>query len=190
MNIHALRLMHENAWNKSYPQFIGVIQRFKLRVGAEVGVAFGGHAEAILQNTSVVRLVGVDPYQNLPDYEDMLNLPQEQFENMFWYTIGRLSRFGDRYAHVRAPSHEAVKSIDGLADFVYVDADHGYQAVKQDLALWTPKIRPGGIIGGHDFSPEFPGVRQAVGEMAEQLQIHVNVEPASVWWAQLPEQKS
>jgi hypothetical protein len=186
MNIHALRLMHENAWRQSYPYFINLINRFSLRVGAEVGVAFGGHAEAILDNTSVARLVGVDPYQHLPNYDDMLNLSQEQFENMFWYTIGRLSRFGERYMHVRAPSHEAVRNIDGLADFVYIDANHNYDAVKQDLALWMPKIRAGGIIGGHDFSPEFPGVRQAVQELADQLKIQVTVEPASVWWAQLP----
>jgi len=186
MNIHQLRYLHEKSWQLSYPYFISVIQRLGLRVGAEVGVAFGGHAEAILDNTSVARLVGIDPYQHQPNYDDMLNLPQEHFEHMFWYTIGRLSRFGERYVHVRSPSEEAVRSIDGLADFVYIDANHSYDAVKRDLELWVPKIRPGGVIGGHDFSPEFPGVRQAVQELAQQRNLQITVEPASVWWAQLP----
>jgi hypothetical protein len=186
MNIHALRMMHEKTWRESYPHFITVINRFDLKVGAEVGVAFGGHAEAILEQTRVARLVGVDPYLHSPDYDDMLNLPQPDFDCMFWYTIGRLSRFGDRYMHVRSPSIEAVNCISGTADFVYIDANHSYEAVKQDILLWLPKIRPGGIVGGHDFAPEFPGVRQAVQELCSQNDLEIHLEPASVWWVQLP----
>ena len=186
MNVHELRMLHERSWQHSYPQFIKVIDRFNLKVGVEVGVAFGGHAEAILDNTQVQRLVGIDPYQHQQNYDDMLNLPQEQFEHLFWYAMGRLSRFGERYTHVRLSSQEAAGNLEGFADFVYLDANHSYEAVKQDLASWLPRIRPGGIIAGHDFSLEFPGVRQAVEELAHQLKLHVTVEQASVWWGQLP----
>jgi hypothetical protein len=186
MNIHELRYLHEQNWRQSYPHFIKVIQHFDLRVGVEVGVAFGGHAEAILEQTKVTQLVGVDPYQHMPsNYDDMMNLPQEDFDNLFWYTVGRLSRFGKRYTHVRYSSEDAVRQVDGVADFVYLDANHGYEAVKQDLELWTPKVGAGGVIGGHDFAPEFPGVRQAVEEFATAHHLQVTLEPLGVWWAQL-----
>jgi hypothetical protein len=49
------------------------------------------------------------------------------------------------------------------ADLVYIDADHVYEAVAADIRLWTPKVRPGGILAGHDFGV-FPGVGKAVHE--------------------------
>lgn len=54
---------------------------------------------------------------------------------------------------------------DSWADFVFIDAGHSYEAVRQDIALWAPKVRPGGWFGGHDYHPKFPGVIRAVGEL-------------------------
>jgi predicted O-methyltransferase YrrM len=49
-------------------------------------------------------------------------------------------------------------------DFLFVDGDHRYKSVKEDLKLWFPKIKPGGIISGHDYNEPSCGVRQAVDE--------------------------
>ena len=55
---------------------------------------------------------------------------------------------------------------DGSVDFVYVDADHTWEAVQTDIEEWLPKIRPGGILAGHDYleAEKWPGVREAVEE--------------------------
>jgi hypothetical protein len=54
---------------------------------------------------------------------------------------------------------------DGGVDFVFIDADHSYEAVKADLAAWLPKVRTGGLIAGHDHSDlYYPGVVRAVRE--------------------------
>jgi Methyltransferase domain len=58
----------------------------------------------------------------------------------------------------------AKKYQDKSLDFVFIDADHGYDSVHRDIAAWLPKIRRGGIIAGHDFCPDFPGVIRAVTE--------------------------
>ncbi len=50
----------------------------------------------------------------------------------------------------------------GQLDMVYIDGDHAYKAVKQDILLWKGKIKKGGIIAGHDYN--LKGVRQAVTE--------------------------
>ena len=39
---------------------------------------------------------------------------------------------------------------DSSLDFVFIDADHSYEAVKQDIQTWWPKIKSNGMIGGHD----------------------------------------
>lgn len=40
---------------------------------------------------------------------------------------------------------------DGKIDFCFIDADHSPNAVQKDISAWWPKIRNGGIIGGHDY---------------------------------------
>lgn len=53
---------------------------------------------------------------------------------------------------------------DGALEFVYIDACHDYAAVRADIDMWAPKVKAGGWIGGHDYSPAFPGVMRAVSE--------------------------
>jgi len=36
-------------------------------------------------------------------------------------------------------------------DLVYIDGDHSYAAVKNDVIAWMPKVKVGGVIAGHDF---------------------------------------
>jgi hypothetical protein len=52
-------------------------------------------------------------------------------------------------------------------DFVYIDADHSYKAVRSDIEAWFPKVKPNAFIGGHDFSYMQPGVPKAVLEFFE-----------------------
>jgi len=47
-------------------------------------------------------------------------------------------------------------------DFLLIDGAHDYQSVRDDLAAWLPAVKPGGVIGGDDWTK--PGVRQAVTE--------------------------
>ena len=184
VNIHEQRSIHESAWRESYPHFVRVIKEQGLDAGVEIGVSFGGHAEAILDGTDVSELVGVDPYEHRAGYDDPLNFPQADFDNLFWYAMGRLSRYGSRYVHLRGTSAQAAAILNAQLDFAYLDGDHGYEAVKQDLSLWYPKLRVGGVIGGHDFGhADFPGVRRAVDEFVAANGLELKLEPASVWWA-------
>jgi len=64
---------------------------------------------------------------------------------------------------------------DGSVDFCFVDADHSYAAVARDIAAWWPKVRPGGVIGGHDW--HMRGVRRAVHERFGSLGLRINHAP-------------
>jgi hypothetical protein len=64
------------------------------------------------------------------------------------------------------PSLEAAKRYRNRSlDFVYIDGDHAYEAVKADILAWSRKIREGGVLAGHDYSSDWPGVVQAVSEV-------------------------
>lgn len=52
----------------------------------------------------------------------------------------------------------------GSVDFVFIDAAHDYTNVKADLLAWWPKIRPGGVLAGHDYSEPWPEVVRAVND--------------------------
>ena len=56
----------------------------------------------------------------------------------------------------------AEKFEDESVDFCYVDAGHSYEAVTNDLTAWWPKMRPGAMFAGDDYTKGYPGVQQAV----------------------------
>lgn len=64
----------------------------------------------------------------------------------------------------------------GAFDFVFLDGEHGYEGVRDDIAAYLPLVRPGGIISGHDFPK--PGVHRAVLERFGQV-----ATEGSIWWA-------
>ncbi len=176
---------HEGGWKAGYGILPSLIRKFDLRIGAEIGVAFGGHSEAILANSEISRLYGVDSYLHRPGYDDPMNLPQPQFDELFKNTGARLSKYGDRFIQVRKDSVEAAKLVPEVLDFVFLDADHSYNGVWQDILAWYSNIRSDGLISGHDYGhPAFPGVKQAVDQYFRRIGSTVNISDGGVWWVQ------
>jgi len=65
---------------------------------------------------------------------------------------------------IKSTSHNAAKTFqDYSVDLVYIDAKHTYEAVKDDILSWVPKIKHNGIISGHDYN--WSGVKKAVDEI-------------------------
>jgi len=79
-----------------------------------------------------------------------------------------MQRVKDYYRAYRMTSLEASRlHEDGTVDFVFIDADHGYEAVKTDIVSWLPKLREGAIMAGHDYG--HPPVTRAVSEQFGEL---------------------
>lgn len=54
---------------------------------------------------------------------------------------------------------------DGVFDFIYLDGNHNYEFIRQDIDIWWPKVKSGGYFGGHDYSNlACGGVKKAVDE--------------------------
>jgi predicted O-methyltransferase YrrM len=66
-------------------------------------------------------------------------------------------------------------------DFLFIDGDHSYAAVAQDISLWLPLMNPGGVISGHDYHI-YPGVDQAVDERFGSAVVN---PVGSIWSVQL-----
>ncbi len=77
---------------------------------------------------------------------------------------------------LRASSHQAVQTFrDHWFDVIFIDAAHDYESVNQDIQLWLPKVKPGGLLCGHDYSRDWPGVIRAVNVLLPQRQIKESI---------------
>ncbi len=84
---------------------------------------------------------------------------------------------------VRATSAEAAAAFVGPVDFLFVDADHAYEAVRADIEAWFPRLSPGATVAFHDVL-YFPGVRRAVDELVAPRATASGGRP-NLWWARL-----
>jgi len=117
-------------------------------VGAEIGVQYGINARDILEKYDIKTLYLIDPYIDLTD-----ELAKEY-----------LNKFKDKIVWIKKLSWNAVNDIPNNLDFVYIDGDHNYEAVKKDLEMYYPKVKKGGLFSGHDYANRAPGVVKAVNE--------------------------
>lgn len=151
--------------------------------GAEIGVLRGQFSEILLDEWRGRCLHSVDPWKAFPagEYRDNKNVSQAQHDALYSETERRLQRFGSRSRIVRDTSRAAAARFeDGQLDFVYIDAQHHYEAVREDIALWYPKLRPRGLLAGHDYLHGWLngcqyGVRPAVDEFARERGLDVIV---------------
>lgn len=128
-----LRLARENGWKHG------------IELGLGSGMLFG---RMLAQG---VRMIGVDLGLR-PDRKAQIERLQADPELM-----------GMIDALYWMPTRAAARLVpDGWADFVFIDAAHSYEAVRQDIADWLPKVAPGGWFGGHDYHEAHPGVIRAV----------------------------
>ncbi len=127
-----------------------VIGLMGLRKGAEIGVQQGYHSVQMLESIPDCELLCVD------DWKIWWSKREEQ---------GARERLALHNATiVKALSIDASRDVpDGSLDFVYIDASHTFDNVMLDLIIWSPKVRKGGIVSGHDYDkPHRKGVIPAV----------------------------
>lgn len=148
----------------------------KNAIAVEVGVQGGGFADSMLKRSNPQRLYLIDcwQYQDPAVYDDGdSNLSDLEQEKLYQETKKRFAH-DSRVIILREFSKDAVsKFSDESLDWVYIDANHGYDAIKEDLELWWPKVKKGGILSGHDYADRQNfGVVQAVNEFLVQHQLY------------------
>lgn len=115
--------------------------------GAEIGVEAGLYSEVICKANPTVELFCVDAWAKLK-YRYWVSQPK--IDAYHQQAIERLAPFNCKF--IQAWSMDAVKQFeDGELDFVYIDADHTYDATMNDITEWSKKVRSGGIVSGHDY---------------------------------------
>lgn len=120
------------------------------KTGVEIGVFKGQWSQHLLQNWPGT-LYMIDPWRPLGDeYEDSSN--HQNHLDAYERTMQSIHGFEDRAFMLRGLSEQlhSVFANESL-DFVYIDGNHAYDYVKNDIELWWPKLKKGGLLAGHDY---------------------------------------
>lgn len=138
------------------------------RLAVEIGCYAGQTMQLMHESAKFERIIAIDPYIDGYDPEDIHAsvYPMRDVRMRFYSRIIR----HDNVLHLNLTSSEAFALFDDSSiDFLYIDGDHRYDAVKADIANFLPKMRSLSIIAGHDYWPCPPdhlqGVKKAVDEL-------------------------
>lgn len=119
-------------------------------IAIEVGTHRGEFAVQLLRGWPTGIFYCVDHYQPGYDHLDPASKGDRKADKQA--AIDALYEYEGRYHLVEMPSNKAVEFFqDGTVSFVYIDARHRTKDVLEDLHLWWPKLKSGGIMAGHDF---------------------------------------
>lgn len=123
---------------KNRTELICLFAELSFEYGAEIGVAQGKFSKLMHDTIPGLRLLSVDAYG-------------KGKERYYVEAKKRLARYPFNLLIVSS-SMAAVRNIeDNSLDFVYIDADHAFNSVICDIVQWSKKVRPGGIVSGHDY---------------------------------------
>ncbi len=169
-------------------------------IGAAIGISFGYGEEYVLDNMSLKKFYMIDPYEHF----DFSAMTPQLWEEQYLEAYNKFSPLPN-VEFIRLSSESVAPLIpDGSLDFVYIDGNHHYPAVKKDVDLWWPKVRAGGVFSGHDYNPTNKkilmedieywrvgnicyGVVKAVNDFAEKNNLKVNSATSNCegvfdWW--------
>ena len=132
---------------------IAILEKLKWKSAIEVGVQKGLFAKKMLDNWPSCREYKlVDLWGKEEGYQEPGEHDKSFHEQAYRQTKKRVKPHKEKVEFFEMRSTAAAKLLkDNHFDFVYLDARHDYCAVAEDIASYWPKVRPGGILAGHDF---------------------------------------
>lgn len=149
-----------------YLKLLTLLHQVEVKSLAEIGVWTGLNALELRQLFPYAHLYLIDPWELTPNYLDAgappdfeAHLYEQAYECTKW-----LFRHDPNVTILKKSSTTALTDVPDHLDLVFIDGDHSYRAVKDDIQNWKRKVRRGGLLTGHDYHPNFPGVIQAVQE--------------------------
>lgn len=145
----------------------------KVRSGAEIGVQNGDYSEVLCKANPKAKIYSIDGWRHYKGYHYTTTQAQQDANREV--ALERLASYPKNII-VRKDSLEAAKGMNSNSlDFVYIDANHDYEHVTEDLIAWSAIVKHGGVVAGHDyierkgrFAPDMQVVRALRDFMGER----------------------
>lgn len=173
--------------SKYYPRtFERIAVKGKNLIGAEIGVYKGEHAESLLRYLDIKRLYLIDPFE---EYKEN-GIVGGNFNGKEYKSVEEVKLIAhnniksNKVIWIEKKSQDCIDEIPKL-DFIYIDGSHDYESVKRDIENYYPKIKEGGVMGGHDICncdcKELEEVSKAVIEFAVNNNLILHISDPD-WW--------
>jgi len=108
------------------------------------------------------KVVAVDTWTNIAMSEGPRDTYQEFLQN--------IEPFRDCIVVMQGESQEIGKNFFDAIDLLFIDGDHSYEGVCDDVKIWLPKVKDNGLVVFHDYSWA-DGVQRAIKEFILPIQI-------------------
>lgn len=175
-----INISETGGWSSLYyGVFSKVIKENNYKNIAELGVGYGTHARYILvNNPEIENLILIDPmkfYKNDSFANDVQSktpcFNMDNFDRMYELINFDLSQLSNKYKWIRKESSSVTDNEipDCSLDAIFIDGDHSYKAVLNDLEKYWKKIRIGGQMLGDDYL--MSDVSTAVNEFSKKYNI-------------------
>jgi len=117
--------------------------------GAEIGVREGAFSKVLCSKNIGLELRCIDPWAEYHEYNQQ-KVTQAKADAQYRKAAEILEQYNATL--IRKTSMDAVKDIPlESLDFIYIDANHTFDFVMQDVIEWAKRVRPGGMVAGHDY---------------------------------------
>ena len=125
-----------------------LLHELDFKIGVEVGVAEGKYSQKLCEANPQMKIYGVDAWKIYGNYADY---SAQKLDSLYSQAKKQLAPFSN-YEFIKEFSMDAVRKFeDNSLDFVYIDANHENPYITEDITEWSKKVKPGGIISGHDY---------------------------------------
>ncbi len=173
--------------DKHYRVFYEILKERPHMIGCEVGVHTGLMPKHLLNALPTIqRYYAVDPWESYKMYSGKIYRKPGNPKVKTWRQ-SILKFYDNTYKHkhkvimMRMTSIDSVKHFeDESLDWVFIDANHEYRYIKENLNIWVPKVKSGGVVAGHDYGNKWVGIKRAVDEFVPKDKLHI--EDHCVWW--------
>jgi len=124
-----------------------LLNELGFKTGVEIGVFRGEYSAKLMHYIPGLKLYAIDPWTAYPGY----SIDSKRVAEAYDLAVANTSHYSG-CTLIRDYSENAVKGFtNNSLDFVYVDGNHSFENTVWDIAQWSRKVRPGGIVAGHDF---------------------------------------
>lgn len=159
------------------------LPEFFKQMGYKVGVEIGVYKAAFTNMLcdAGFKMFGIDPWHS---YSGAGRVAKDQSRQEFLY--GHAKRVLEKYNDctiIRKASMDAVGSFkDESLDFVYIDGDHSFKHVAQDIYEWTWKVRKGGVVAGHDYRANIGGIEKNINHIGPVVDAYTKAFAIKNWY--------
>lgn len=190
-----MKLLEVEKKQGHHPQCLAVLEAYfgqEPLMGVEIGTNAGDLTRTLLRDRPISLLFTIDPWESRPGEGYEAGHPQEYHNEQEFVAKKKLDPYRGQVEIMKMTSDAAFLILSKLPhvekigfDFVWIDGHHEESQVRRDINNYWNLVKPGGILGGHDYKL-VPDVTKVVEEFMAEKGLEFHTGGDFTWWTRKP----